>query len=99
MQYLKDKKKQVGNMSDENRIAYLSKPKEIMAHAWEIVQEFKLFGKNNEATRMILKSNRDEENLKWLMFSDRLKEYYTSFKVTSKTMKLLYKYLYEYTEE
>ncbi len=99
MQYLKDKKKYIGVMSDENRIAYLSKPKEIMAHAWEIVQEFKMFGKNNEAIRMIFKSNRDSENLKWLLFSARLKMYYTSFESTSKTMKLLYKYIYEYTEE
>jgi hypothetical protein len=99
MQYLKDKKKYIGVMSNENRIVYLSKPKEIMAHAWEIVQEFKLFGKNNEAIRMILKSNRDSENLKWLLFSARLKMYYNSFEPTSKTMKLLYKYIYEYTEE
>jgi len=99
MQYLNDKKKEVGIMSSESKIRYLSKPKEIMAHAWEIAQEFKLHRKTDSEIRMILSSKRDEENLKWLMFSDRLKEYYTSFKVTSKTMKLLYKYLYEYTEE
>jgi hypothetical protein len=99
MQFLKDKKKEIGIMSTENRIKYLSKPKDVMAHAWEIVQEFKLYNKSDLEIRMLLKSKRDEYNLKWLMFSPRLKTYYTSFDINSKTMKLLYKYIYEYTEE
>lgn len=100
MQYLNDKKKIIGVMSTKNKIKYLEKPKEVMAHAWEIGQEFKLYGKTNEQIKMILKANRnEEENMKWLLFSSRLKTYYENFDSNSKTIKLLYKYIYLYIED
>jgi hypothetical protein len=99
MQLIKDKTKTIGAMSHENKRKYLAKPIEIMAHAWEIVQEFKFNNRTNSDIQLILKSKRDEENLKWIFFSKRLEEYYKTFPVASNTMKLLYKYIYLYTEE
>lgn len=99
MQSIKDKTKSIGIMSKENKRKYLAKPIEIMAHAWEIVQEFKFYKRTDDDIKLILKSKRDKENLKWIFFSPRLGEYYSTFKVTSKTMKLLYKYIYLYLED
>jgi hypothetical protein len=99
MQYFKDKIKDVGVMSKENRKKYLAKPKEIMAYAWQIVQTFKLNGKDDDFIKFVLGSKRDLENVKIINFIPMLAEYYNTFDKDSNTMKLLYKYIYQYVDK
>jgi hypothetical protein len=99
MQFFKDVIKKVGAMKDENEIEYFSKPKEVMAHAWQIVQTFKLNGKDDDFIKFVLGSKRDLENVKIINFIPMFKEYYIRFDKDSKVMKLLYKYIYQYLGE
>jgi hypothetical protein len=100
MQSFKNKIKKVGTMIDEDKKKHLAQPIEIMAYAWQIVQYIKLYSKkDNKFIRKILTDVRDEENLKIINFIVPFKEYYNTFDVNSKTMKLLYKYIYLYTED
>jgi hypothetical protein len=100
IQSFKDKIKKVGVMIDEDKKRYLAQPKEIMAYAWQIVQYIKMgTRKDNKFVRKMLTSIRDEDNLKFINYITPLSEYYNLFDKNSKTMKLLYKYIYLYIED
>jgi len=98
LQFLKDNIKKIGVMSDKNEKEYLAQPKEVMAYAWQIVQTFKMYKYDNEFIRFILKDREDTESLKNINYIPMFKKYYNYFPKNSNVIKLLYKYIYLYTE-
>lgn len=99
LQYLKDKAKIVKSYKDiskeEDLIKYLSDKKEIMSHAWQTIQAFKMCGLSNKDIfnyingSIKLSSHILLNNIIYRMY----KKYFTK---DSKVFKQYYKYMYEY---
>lgn len=69
---------------------YLSNKYEIMARAWQIVEEFRFYGYDDQKIKNVL-YDRYEPSISISLF------YYRNlFKTNTDTMKLLYKYIYLY---
>lgn len=97
LQFVKDKVKIVKDYNIETKeglIEYLSDKKEIMVHAWQIVQAFKLLGASNENILSFLKI----KNNHIAKFNYVLAVYQNNFDITSPVLKKLYKYIYLYAE-
>jgi len=98
MQSFKDKVNNIKATSTENEKEHYSQTKEIMSYAWQIVQTFKMYGKDEDYIKFILSSKRDEPNVKVINFIPVFKKYYNLFDKDSNVMKLLYKYIYLYID-
>jgi hypothetical protein len=84
----------VFNYSNEDLIKYYSNKQEIMSYAWQIVYDFKIRGKSIPVIKELLSKN------SWIAAhsSKIYQEYLRLFAKNSGTMKLLYKYMYQYLE-
>ena len=101
LQFVKDKIKNISTHKAKNGrdelIKYLSDSKEIMAHAWQIVQIYKFYmGKNLDKDFLLKKIA--ERNVKYIGSNKILWLYLKYFDKNSKVFKLLYKYIYLYLQ-
>lgn len=97
LQYVNDKVKEARayNLSDTKELLkYLSNPKEIMAHAWQIVQSFKLLGFYRELIYQVI-NNRNNKIINIIYI---LNMYRNHFDSNSEVWKRLLKYIYQYAE-
>jgi len=77
-------------------IKYLNLPQEIMAHAWKIVNNFRLNGIKDENIKRLLATHNE---IKLNLGGQILKDYHLFFPIKSgDTLKNLYKYMYFYLE-
>ena len=88
---------EVDKIKAKKGIEYYKNPIEVMAHAWQIVETFTLNGISPKDILQIIKYT-DSYNMKKLGGS-AMEAYFSRFKIDSKTIKLLLKYIYLYTKE
>ena len=74
---------------------YLSNKQEIMAYAWQIINSFRLHGALDSDIQKILKTN---SNIKFQLGGKVLADYHDLFTIDDKELKLLYRYMYLYSE-
>lgn len=96
----KEKRKIYDISQDADIKKYYGQKYEIMARAWQIIEELKLFGGMNSEeikTYMKRKTNGSEMHLENKSLSYYI--YNSNFETSSNTIKLLYKYMYLYLED
>ena len=82
-----------GVSEGEREINYFSNKKEIMAYAWQIVETISM---NNFLPNDILRLLKTEGETKLIAGGIVLQKYHSLFTSSSKSLKLLYKYMYLY---
>lgn len=86
--------KKIIKKSRKGQIAYYSSKQEIMAYAWQIVNDFRIRGKSDK----IIKDLIGKDSILATKFSPPLKMYKDLFLQNSNILKLLYKYIYLYLD-
>jgi hypothetical protein len=74
-------------------ILYLSSKQEIMARAWQIIEEFRFSGLKDKNILSIMQSNK---NTRMVAYSPTLMDYLQFFNTKDNVFKILYKYIYMY---
>lgn len=72
---------------------YLSNKQEVMARAWQIIEEFRYKGLNDNQILKILQTNKDT---RIVAYSPTLMIYLDFFNIKDNVFKVLYKYIYLY---
>jgi hypothetical protein len=87
--------KQIIRKSRRDQISYYGSPQEIMAYAWQIINDFRMTGKSDEVIKQLI----SKDSFIATRYSAPLEMYKRLFQENSEVLNRLYKYMYEYLNQ